>query len=138
MQPPLSLRGCNVITEPLLYFCLELVEPTELYGLSAFRGGLCGLSDQEDGGVASSLQLRNPCTRLWPPDCGIYLSRLTGSELPASLCWATLRRWTKAIMRKIATTTKSTSAVLLEPACSNYRLNSPKKEIKFVIVLFAL
>ena len=29
------------------------------------------LSDQDDGRGASSLQLRLPCTNIWPPDRGI-------------------------------------------------------------------
>ena len=46
------------------------MEPTELYGLSAFRRQLSVISDQEDGRVSSSLQLRIPVTNLWPPDGG--------------------------------------------------------------------
>ena len=76
---------CNVITEPLNFLSPEPVNPTELYGLSAFqKTALCYIPIRV---MAESLQVFSsgfPVTNFWPPDCGICLSRLQVFELPVS------------------------------------------------------
>ena len=68
---------------------------------------LCVLSDQEDGRVASSLQLRLPVQNL-ASSGGISLEA-TGSEFACQSLTATWW-WAKAIRKKITTSTKSSLA----------------------------
>ena len=70
MHPPPMV----VVMSPpnkLYTFCDRTWKPTELYGLALSEDGFETLSDQDDGRVASSLQLRILYTTIWPPDRGI-------------------------------------------------------------------
>ena len=71
---------------------------------------LCVLSDQDDRLVTLSLQLRLPVRNL-ASSGGISLEA-TGSEFACQSLTATWW-WAKAIRKKIATSTKSTSAVII-------------------------
>ena len=63
--------GVVMSTRNLFYISVTRTwKPTELYGLALSEDGFETLSDQDDGRVASSLQLRLPCMKIWPPGAG--------------------------------------------------------------------
>ena len=132
-------NGLVMLPWNLLILCHQNLETYGADGLSAFRGRLVELSDQEEDRVASSLQLRRPVTNFCPPAGGVS-AEAAGCELPDSF-WLTTWWWTRATRTKISATIKSSSAMLTELACSQLSsmLSSKGKiNISYYFCLFVI